>query len=80
MAAALVTQGAERIALGCRKTVEHPVYGVPEAESTSLVFVHRRLIAHRHATHIFIPLVGAIPHPIGLDIGQILHAIMLNDV
>lgn len=43
------------------------------------MLMHRCLITYRHAAHIFIILVGAVPDPVGLDIGQILAAVVFND-
>ncbi len=54
MATALITQGAERIALVGRKRIEHPMRRFPETELSAVVLMHHGLIAHCHTTDILI--------------------------
>ena len=80
MSTTLVAQPTERITLGSRESIENPVRWTSEAELAAIVLVDRGLINHRHAAHVLVTLIGAVLDPIGLDIGQVLHAIMLNDI
>ena len=80
MATALVAQGAEGVTLGCRESIENPVHWLPKSELAAIVLVDRGLIDYRLSTHVLVALIGAVPDPIGLNIGQVLHAIMLNDI
>ena len=80
MAAIPVAQVAKRVTLGGRERIEHPMRGLPETITPAVVLMHGGLLTHRHAAHILVLIIGAVPHAVGFNIGQVLTAVMLDDV